>query len=80
MWLIIWNRTLKMWWYKLWIHEDEFHKSLDMDLNAMLVMNQKQLEKYWADLARRCDIAHRREFKEEIEEAKRKWKKWGWVD
>lgn len=70
-WYIIWNRTLKLWWNKLWIRKDEFHPSLDLDFRAMLVMNKKQLDKYYADITRRRKIAHDREFKEDYAEGER---------
>lgn len=61
---LIWDRTIKLSWYRLWVRSDEFHPSLDCDLNALLVMNKKQQEKYWEDLGRRREIAHKREFKD----------------
>ena len=70
---IIWNRTIKRKWYKLWIREDEFHKSLDLDMNAMLVMTHEQLEEYYAEIGRRRKIAHDRDFKEEIDEVRKEW-------
>jgi hypothetical protein len=33
---------LKLFWYRLWIRQDEFHASLDTDLNAMWNMNYEQ--------------------------------------
>ncbi len=59
----LWNKRLRLWWYRLWIRKDEFHKSLDMDIEAMLVMNKKEREAYIKDLIKRRDIAHRRENK-----------------
>ncbi|MDO8669668.1 MAG: hypothetical protein Q7K65_05235 [Candidatus Buchananbacteria bacterium] len=57
----IWNRGLKLWWYRLWIRKDEFHKSLDMDKNALLDMNPKQREAYIKDLTIRRQKAHDRD-------------------
>ncbi len=57
----LWNKRLRLWWHKLWIREDEFHESLNMDIEAMLVMNKKEREAYIKDLIKRRDIAHRRE-------------------
>jgi hypothetical protein len=61
----IWNASILLWWYRLWIREDEFHRSLDMDLLAMRAMNKKQKERYLEDLSRRRRIAHERDLNEE---------------
>ena len=42
--------TPKNLWYKLRINKDEFHKSLNLDMGAMLHMNDKQLENYRRDV------------------------------
>jgi hypothetical protein len=56
----IWNKRLVLWWHKLWVRRDEFHKSLDMNAPAMLEMNKKERSRYIADLVRRREIAHQR--------------------
>lgn len=61
-WAYIWNQKLKLLWYKLWIRKNEFHKSLDTDMDAMLNMNEKQKENYINDLVKRRNIAHNRDF------------------
>ena len=38
--------------------DDEFHHSLNMDLTALLKMNEKDTEKYMNDLCRRRNLAH----------------------
>lgn len=75
MWWILWNRTIKAKWYA-WrqVPQDEFDKSLNLDMKAMLVMNEKQLHKYYADIQRRRKIAHDREFAEDIKEGERSLK------
>jgi len=57
----IWNKHILLWWYRLWIRKDEFHRSLDMDSAAMLEMDDGEKGTYLADLVRRREIAHRRE-------------------
>lgn len=61
-WAYIWNQKLKLSWYKLWIRKNEFHKSLDTDMDAMFNMNEKQKENYINDLVKRRNIAHNRDF------------------
>lgn len=58
---LIWNRGLKLQWNRLWVREDEFHNSLNMDIEAMLDMSPKQREAYINDLVRRRQIAHERD-------------------
>ena len=65
-WLIvfrrkIWNKRIKLWWYQLYVRKNEFHKSLQTDFEAMMVMNEDELKKYYADLGRRRMIAHKRD-------------------
>ena len=56
----IWNKRLKLWWYRLFVRKDEFHHSLQMDLDALLVMDDDEKQAYLSDLQRRRTIAHRR--------------------
>ncbi|PCI19827.1 hypothetical protein COB64_02930 [Candidatus Wolfebacteria bacterium] len=52
---------LKLFWSRLWIRKNEFHSSLDMDVQFMFTMNERQQEKYLDDLTRRRNVAHRRD-------------------
>ena len=64
-WLRYQARMLKhrprLWWHRLWIRRDEFHRSLDMDSYAMLDMNEEDSKAYINDLMRRRQIAHERD-------------------
>jgi hypothetical protein len=64
----IWNKRLKLWWYRFYIRRDEFHRSLNSDLDAMLVMDKQELERYFKDLYRRRKIAHQREFHRQMKQ------------
>jgi hypothetical protein len=57
----IWNKHILLWWHRLYIRKDEFHRSLNMDGAAMLEMNEKERKKYLADLVHRREIAHQRD-------------------
>jgi hypothetical protein len=57
----IWNKGILLWWYRLWIRKDEFHKSLNPDFSAMLVMDKEELKEYHLDIVRRRNIAHYRD-------------------
>lgn len=57
----VWNKHILLWWNRLWIRKDEFHRSLDMDVSAMLEMKEQEVKEYLADLVRRRDIAHQRD-------------------
>ena len=47
-------------WNTLWIRKDEFHKSLDMDMKLMMVLNKPGMERYLFNLTKRREKAHRR--------------------
>ncbi|MEK7658486.1 MAG: hypothetical protein AAB352_01305 [Patescibacteria group bacterium] len=64
----IWNKRIKLWWHKLFIRKDEFHLSLNMDAEAMMVMNKEELKRYFDDLRRRRRIAHNRDLAKENSE------------
>lgn len=49
----------------MWIRSNEFHKSLETDYEAMLVMDHRELALYFCDLTTRRRIAHKRELKRE---------------
>lgn len=58
---LVWNRGLKLGWYRLWVRKDEFHPSLNMDVKAMVGMSKEVRKKYELDLVRRRQIAHDRD-------------------
>lgn len=60
----IWNKHILLWWHRLYIRKDEFHRSLDIDGAAMLEMNKQEKKNYLADIVRRREIAHRRDLAE----------------
>ena len=64
----IWNAGIKLWWYRLFIRKNELHKSLGMDLDAMIVMNKDEFEEYDKDLADRRWLADNRENSQEDRE------------
>jgi hypothetical protein len=68
---IVMHWKIRVWWAKLWVRQDELHKSLDIDTKAVLKMNQEQRVEYFNDLRRRRDIAHKRT----IEKNKKSFKK-----
>lgn len=57
----IWNKHILLWWHRLYIRKNEFHCSLNMDVLAILEMDEQETKKYFADLARRRKIAHQRD-------------------
>ncbi len=57
----IWNKRIKLWWHRLFVRRNEFHPSLNMDVEAMMVMDEEELERYCEDLAIRRAIAHNRD-------------------
>ena len=57
----VWNKRIKLWWYRLYIRRDEFHKSLNTDSEALLVMDRWDRREYFIDLNRRRRIAHKRD-------------------
>lgn len=59
-WSRIWNAGILLWWYRLWIRRNEFHRSLDSDQKAIIVMSYEEQQRYWSDLDRRRGIAHKR--------------------
>lgn len=61
-------KRVKLFWDRLWIRKDEFDKSLDMDIEAMWQMTEKQKSDYLKDLVRRRQIAHERDMKASAEE------------
>ena len=64
----IWNKRLKLWWYELFIRNEEFHPSLDSDFDALLYMGKKERAEYFCDLGERRRIAHERNLAREDKE------------
>jgi hypothetical protein len=62
----IWNNRvpiqcrLKLWWDRLWVRKNEFHKSLSLDEDLLEHMCECEQRRYSADLSRRRMIAHNR--------------------
>jgi hypothetical protein len=48
-------------WNRLWVRNDEFHQSLEMDVKALIRMSDSEREEYMFDLCRRRNIAHNRD-------------------
>ena len=61
----IWNKSIKLWWHRLFIRKDEFHSSLNMDAEAIMEMSREERNDYHEDLARRRQIAHERDIARE---------------
>ena len=57
----VWNRGIKLQWNRLWVRKDEFHDSLNTDVNAMFEMSRKERIAYIEDLYKRRQIAHERD-------------------
>lgn len=56
----LWNKRILLWWYRLWIRKDEFHQSLTTDPFALIYMDKEEEIKYFEDLNKRREIAHKR--------------------
>ena len=67
-WVIYQSKMLKhrprLWWNKLYIREDEFDKSLNLNGYAMLSMNKEDRKKHLSDLCKRRQIAHDRDIEQ----------------
>lgn len=57
----IWNGIILLWWHRLWIRKERFHKSLDLDQTARKAMSPKKREWYAEDLDARRSIAYSRD-------------------
>lgn len=57
---VVWNRGIKLQWYRLWIRKNEFHHSLNTDIEAIIGMNDEQYKVYEKDLIKRRQIAHQK--------------------
>jgi len=60
-WWRIWNARLLLWWYRLWIRQDEFDKSVDWDGEAYMAMTKERRQWYDKDLCIRRQLAHNRD-------------------
>lgn len=60
----IWNKCILLWWNRLWIRKDEFHPSLNSDVEAMMEMTKEEKTAYLKDLMIRRRIAHLRDLEE----------------
>lgn len=52
-------------WNILWIREDEFHKSLNMDTNLIIRLDKEHTNWYINNLLHRRKIAHERGLKKD---------------
>ena len=55
------STRVKIFWNRLWIRRDEFHKSLDLDFDIIKDMTTEERQAYHLDLAKRRQIAHQRD-------------------
>ena len=60
-WWRTWNARILLWWYRLWIRQDEFHKSVSFDVKAYTVMDTTGRLVYELDIGKRRTIAHERD-------------------
>ena len=65
----IWHRRaplryrLKLWWHRLWIRRNEFHRTLNIDTSFRWVMCDCEWDAYCADVTYRRGVAHERHLK-----------------
>jgi hypothetical protein len=57
-------------WNSLYIRKDEFDKSLDLDIESMKDMNNKDRGQYLINLSKRREIAHYREIEKDLKDLK----------
>jgi len=57
----VWNRGIKLQWNRLWVRRDEFHRSLDTDVDAIAGMSSEECKAYFKDLCCRRKIADERD-------------------
>jgi len=60
---------IRIWWQELWVRKDEFHKTLDIDTDAVSQMTYERRLQYFKRLEERRDKAH-------AENKKRNMKSW----
>jgi len=58
-----WHKHVLTQWYCLWVRQNEFYHSLDIDQEAILKMNNKKRDQYLTNLHKRRQIAHNRDLK-----------------
>lgn len=51
---------VRLWWRECWVRKDEFHPSLEVDIELIQGMDPLQLIRHRKDLVRRKIVAHRR--------------------
>lgn len=51
----------KLLWDRLWLRQDEFHSSLNLNATALLDMSREDRKKYVMDLVKRRNRAHQRD-------------------
>lgn len=56
--------TIRLWWHGLWLREDEFHDSYELDIEAMWFMGSTDRESYVRNVMNRRDEAHQRDMEE----------------
>ena len=64
----IWRKVVNMknyLWFKVMIGGNEFDKSLDLDLDKMVKMNENQEKKYQTGIVKKRQIAHELDMKED---------------
>lgn len=52
---------IRHYWYFLWIRKNEFHKSLDLDLDYMSILTEAEIQDYLKLLTKRRNIANIRD-------------------
>jgi hypothetical protein len=52
---------LRHFWYSTWIRKDEFHRSLDIDFDYMMILDSEDVQKYLSNLNKRRRISHERD-------------------
>ena len=53
----------KLWWNSLYIRKDEFHSSLNYNIDVVISMNDIDRSRYIRDLCKRRQISHERDIK-----------------
>ena len=52
---------MRLFWAQMWVRKDEFHRSLDIDMEAMMQMDREQQRQYLERINKRREIAHKRD-------------------
>jgi len=56
--MIRYRDRLRLFWHRLWIRRDEFHHSLNLDVEIMVRMTEDEKYSYQLDLECRRQMAH----------------------